>query len=139
MLGIKIQDKRQSNGISFLSFDLRDIIAVIGEPVLSSRWLCYDLCYTANRNGRSVEIREERLKISGEELIHLASSIHQTIDGRFEAKSGGAAKMPWLIIIAFDSSWFEVWTSKPQVIEKLKEHFQMVNDIPIGSGQSVVQ
>jgi len=136
MLGIKIQDKRLSkSGGSLLSFDLRDILAVIGEPVNKSRWRCIDLWYTANRNGRLSEIREARLKLSGEELTQLASDIHQTIDGRFEAKSDGATKKPWLIIVAFDSSWFEVWSSKPWAIEKLKKHFQMVSDIPINLGQ----
>jgi hypothetical protein len=87
MLGIKIKDKRLSN-----SFDLRDILAVIGEPVNESRWSCYDLCYTANKDGRAREICEERLKLSGKELTSLASEIHQTIDGRFEAKSEVPAK-----------------------------------------------
>lgn len=134
MLGIKIQDKMLLNsGGSFLSFDLRDILAVIGEPVNESRWRCYDLCYTANKDGRVREIREERLKLSGKELTSLAFEIHQTIDGRFEAKSEGAAKKPWLVIVAFDSSWFEVWSSKDWVIEKLKGHFKMVSNIPLSS------
>jgi hypothetical protein len=138
MLGIKIQDKRQSSNGRFLSFDLRDILAVIGEPVKQSKWLCYNLCYTAKRNGMFNEFRESRLKLSGGELIELASEIHQTIDGRFEAKTEGATKKPYLVIVAFDSSWFEVYSSKSGIIDKLKNHFQMVSDITTALGQLVV-
>lgn len=138
MIGIKIQDKKQSNSRKFLDFDLRDILAVIGEPVNQSKWLCYDLCYIASRDGVFNEFRESRLKLSGEELIELASEIHQTIDGRFEAKTEGAAKKPFVIIIAFDSSWFEVYSTKAPIINKLKNYFQSVSDIPYTLGQSVI-
>ncbi len=131
MLGIKIQDKRQSNGSSFLDFDLRDVLTVIGEPVKQSKWHCYDLCYTASKEGVFNEFCEPRLKLSGEELIQFASEIHQTIDGRFVVKGEGAAKKPWLVIIADDSSWFEVRSSKTKIIEQIKEHFQVVSDIPM--------
>src|SRR3954447_901647 len=106
MLGIKIQDARSlGSGGSFLRFDLRDILAVVGEAVLTSRWRCRNLCYTAVRGGVIGEFREKRRKLSGEELIRFAAGVYQTIDGRFEARGGGAAKHPWLIISAVDSSF----------------------------------
>lgn len=130
MLGIKIQDSiRSPSGGSFLSFDLRDILAVVGEAALTSRWRCRDLCYTAVRDGGIGEFREARRKISGAELARFAASVHQTIDGRFEARGSGAAKHPWLIILAVDSSWFEVWSSKREVLKSVKARFQQVSDI----------
>ena len=134
MTGIKIQDSISSpSGGSFLSFDLRDILAVVGEAARASRWRCRDLCYTEVRDGGIGEFREDRRKFSGEELIRFAAKVHQTIDGRFEARSGGAAKHPWLIISAVDSSWFEVWSSKLEVLESLKARFQQVSDISGGA------
>jgi hypothetical protein len=133
MFGIKIQDSKQSNGGSNRSFDLRDILTLIGEPILSSRWQCRDLWYTAVREGKFDEIREVRRKLSGEEMMQFATGLHQTIDGRFEARSGGAAKKPWLIILAVDSSWFEVWSSKREVIEKVKAGFEKVSELPEGA------
>lgn len=96
MLGIKIRDtKMSSGGISFLSFDLKDILAVIGdEPILKSRWLCCNLNYGARKDGKFQIFRAVRLKLSGKEMTELALSIHQTYDGRFEAKGAGAAKKP---------------------------------------------
>ena len=131
MFGIKIKDsKRSGGGSSFLSFDLRDILAAVGEPVFASRWRCRDLCYTAVRDGRFDEFREARRKFTGEEMVQFAGSIHQTIDGRFEARGGGAAKRPWLVILAVDSSWFEVWSSKREVLERVRARFEKVSDLP---------
>lgn len=131
MFGIKIKDTKPSaGGGSFLSFDLRDILAAVGEPVLSSRWRCRDLWYIAERDGKFNEFREARQKLTGEEMIRFAGSIHQTIDGRFEARGGGAAKRPWLIILAVDSSWFEVWSSKRKVLERVRRRFEKVSDLP---------
>jgi hypothetical protein len=48
----------RSNNGGVLSFDFGDILAVIGEPVNKSRWRCYDLCYTARRDGMFYEFRE---------------------------------------------------------------------------------
>jgi hypothetical protein len=107
-----------------------DILTVIGEPVKQSKWYCYELHYTARKEGVFNEFHEPRLKFSGDELIGFASEIHQTIDGRFVAKGEGVAKKPWLVIIADDSSWFEVWSSKPKIIEQIKQHFQVVSDLP---------
>ena len=134
MVGIKIQDSTYSpSGGRILSFDLRDILAVVGDPVLASRWRCYDLCYTTVDDNEIGEVRGQRRKLSGEELIQYAASVQQTINGRFEARGGGAAKRAWLIIEAVDSSWFEVWSSKPEVLERLKARFQQVIDISSGA------
>jgi len=130
MLGIKIKDSKTSGGGgSFLSFDLRDILAAIGEPAFISHWRCRDLCYTATGGEKFTEIREARRKLSGEEMMRFASEIHQTIDGRFEAHNGGGAKKPWLIILAVDSSWFEVWCSKREVLERVRTSFEKVSDL----------
>ncbi|SRR5258705_2405180 len=131
MLGIKIKDSKTSGGgCSFLSFDLRDILSAIGDPASVSHWSCRDLCYTGKKGENFTEIREARRRLSGEEMMRFASEIHQTIDGRFEARNGGGARRPWLIILAVDSSWFEVWSSKREVLERVRTRFEKVTDLP---------
>ena len=138
MQGVKIRDiRKSSSGCTVLGFDLRDILDVIGEPARAARWRCRDLWCTASIDGEAVSIEEKKLDFTGEEFIEFASSIHQTIDGRFEVRREGAAKKPWLLIVAFDSSWFEVWTTKPTIIEKLKNRFQDVSDITSGVPSSI--
>jgi hypothetical protein len=134
MFGIKIQgSNRSKSGGRVLSFDLRHILTLIGEPILASSWRCRDLRYIAEIDGAFDEIREAGRKLSGEEMMQFAARLHQTIDGRFEARSGGSAKKPWLVILAVDSSWFEVWSSKRDVIERVKAGFDNVNDLPKGA------
>ena len=127
MFGIKIQDSRPGGG--WLSFGLSDILGVIGEPALTSEWRCLNLWYIAVRDGTFDECRERSRKLSGKELVAFAASVHQTIDGEFIAKKQGSNKA-WLIIKAVDSSWFEVWSSKPKVLEELKSKFAKVSSIP---------
>lgn len=130
MYGIKIQDSRKTvAGGNFLNFDLRDILAVIGEPARQYRWRGRNIWCTASRDGKPFAIREERRDFSGEEFLQFVSSVHQTIDGSFEVRREGAAKKSWLKIVAFDSAWFEVWSSKLEVIEKLRNHFEEVSGI----------
>ena len=126
MPGIRIRDTKQSGG---LSFDLRDILAVIGEPVLASKWRCLKIWSTVRVDGEWCSFRDSRFKLSGAEMVRFACDHAQIIDGRFEAKGEGAAKHPWLIIVAHDSSFYEVWSSKSWVIEKLKIRFEDVIDI----------
>ena len=131
MPGIRIKDKKQtSGGLRYLDVDLKDILAAIGAPVLNSRWVGRDLWCVRKRNGVAEELREKRLKFSGEELLEFASRAGLIIDGRFEARGHGAAKRPWLIIVAFDSTFYDVWSSKSNVIERIKERYNEVSEIP---------
>jgi hypothetical protein len=129
MFGIKINDTKESN-VSTVLIDLRDILMVIGETVVSSQWICRDIEYTAMRDEELFVLSEDRKKLSGAEMLQFADNTHQIIDGRFEASSGGSAKQLWLIILAIDSSYFEVWSSKHEVIEKLKGYIKKISDLP---------
>ena len=138
MAGIKIQDSKPlAGGGGTLSFDLRDILAAIGEPARLSQWRCHNLWYTAQKDGKFSEFRERHRRCNGQELIEFAAVVHQTIDGRFSAQSAGASKKPWLIILAVDSSWFEVWSTKPQVIAKLSERFTRITDLSSTAAEQV--
>lgn len=128
MFGIKIKDSKQVNGGNCL-IDLRDVLAAIGEKVLTSSWICRDLDYSTMRDGELYEICEDRRKAQGAEMIQFANTIHQVFDGRFEARTEGPSKRLWLIIVVFDSSWVEVWSSKRELLEGLKARFKKVSDM----------
>ena len=129
MIGVKIRDKKHSDGgLSSLSFSLKDILAVVVENVLTSRWRCWDLDYLIKINDEWYSNKDKKMKLSGAELIEFSENAGLIIDGRFEAKSEGGAKRPWLLIVAFDTSWYEVWSSKPWVIEKIKARFKDVSE-----------
>lgn len=127
IFGIKIQDTRPGGG--WLCFGLSDILDVIGEPALSSEWRCLNLWCIATRDETVYEFRERRLRFTGKELFEFAARVQQTIEGEFIAKKQGSNKA-WLIIKAVDSSWFEVWSSKPKLLEEFKSRFTKVSSIP---------
>jgi len=129
MQGIKINDSIRRERGSFLSFDLKDILTAVGDSVLSSKWLCRDVECTGENAGRLHDISDEGRNISGGELMQVVSGIHQIIDGEFEAYDGEADK-PWLVVSAVDSSWFEVWSSDTEILERVKNNFRDVSDLP---------
>src|SRR5215204_3966837 len=130
MPSVRIQDKIKRASGNFLDVHLKDILSAIGEPVLTSRWVGRDLWCVRKRDGVPEELRLDRLKFTGKEILEWSSKVGQIIDGRFEARGQGAAKRPWLIIVAFDSSFYDVWSSKPNAIERIKERYNNVSDIP---------
>lgn len=123
MRGIRID--RQNNP----SFDLRDILAIVGEPALQSDWRCQDLWYTVKDEDSDEYVKAPR-KVTGAELLRFADVVMQIIDGRFEASSAGAAKRPWLMIMAVDSSYWEVWSTKQEVLEIVRARFSDAVDLP---------
>jgi hypothetical protein len=123
MFGIKIRDSNPH-------YDrLRDVLAAIGEKVLTSSWICRDLDYSIRKDGELWEIREDRRRLSGAEMMRFTDSVHQFFDGRFEARTEGPSKKLWLVIVVFDSSWIEVWTLNKKLLEKLKARFKKVSDM----------
>jgi hypothetical protein len=130
MKGVKIQDEKDSSGGGrVLNVYLKDILPLLGETVLTSRWRCWDLYYLKKIDKEWYSNKDKTMKISGSELVKFSESVGQIIDGIFEARSEGAAKHPWVKIVFFDSSWAEVWSSKLWVIEKVRERFKDVTDI----------
>lgn len=63
------------------------------------------------------------------ELLQLAASITQVIDGLFEGYDQGAPK-PWIIMEAVDSSAFDIQTEDEDVLAKIREHFKEVSVLP---------
>ena len=129
MFGIKIQDTRPGGG--WLSFGLADVVKVIGEPALCSEWRCLNLRYIAAKDEICDEFFEKRRKFSGQEFVDFAARVGQVIDGEFIAKKHGSNKA-WLIIKVVDSGWFEVWSSKPKVLEEMKRRFVKVSMLSSG-------
>ena len=123
MKGITIQDSIDG----FLSFDLKDILAVIGPQALSSKWEIHNAECSGECSQEIHDISDTLTKISGKRLLQLAEGLTQVIEGLFLAINNDAEK-PWLRIRAVDSSGFDVTTGDPTVISKLKEHFHFVSD-----------
>jgi hypothetical protein len=131
-----------------LSFDLRDILAALGERALAwQRCVLYD--FEAYGPGeRLVAItdaiwraRPGGIWLTAPELVRLAHDIDQTIDGEFQAFPSGLAvstipgdelhasflqSRAELVIRAVDSTWFDVYAKHREDVERIQARFSDV-------------
>jgi len=127
--GVEIRDLVPGERGGYLSFDLIDILRLIGPRVLDAHWRCRFVWCIGETSGQLHEISDRGVSVSGEELMRIVSGINQTIDGDFEARDG-EAENAWLVIKAIDSSLFEVWSDDLELLRRVRETFQQVSDLP---------
>lgn len=145
MQGVRIRDNNKGQG-SGLSFGLKEILEVIGERVVESTWKCREVDYVAKPENALHETNKNKLidafgnlvneynlkkhEMSGKYLQEFAGKVMLIINGEFLGYYQGA-KRPWIIIKAFDSSWWEVFSKKPEYVSRFKEVFKDVKDVQI--------
>jgi hypothetical protein len=128
MNGLRIDDLAEGR---YLAFDLREILAALGPQARTSRWVCTDLwCIPFGEPDESVLEKQYSpgSTITGEELVRLAAKIRQVVDGTFRAFAESADR-PWLIVRAVDSSFWEVFSTEPEALERLRCRFRSVRHI----------
>lgn len=67
--------------------------------------------------------------VEGNELIHLAQSVAQVIDGEFRGY-WKKEEEPWIIVRAVDSAAYDVESDDLALLERLRNSFHEVDDIP---------
>jgi len=114
-----------------LSFDLKDLLAAIGPPALESYWTVgsVERCgESLDVIGKDIQVVEALAasgeRVSGYRLQEIAADIHQTIWGEFQGYKTSTAPMPWIIVVAFDSTWFEVHSTDCALLDGLKSKFK---------------
>jgi len=122
--GICIED---ADEVGALSFDLCDIMAIVGHRARDSQWCCRWVECTGNYASEMHAIADRGLIVSGRTMAHIALLLDQTIDGEYFAfgDDGDA----WLVVRAVDSSLFDVLSREPPVLEEIRSHFCCVKDL----------
>lgn len=131
--GIKLKLSRENR------FDLAEIFAPIGEEFLRElTWkvqLEFFVIHRESEFARSaeyvaplgdgwIECRTNRRPWSYDQLVRLPRENHQVVDGEFIGyKSAPKGKKKWLVLKAFDSSFWEVWSEDWTVIDKVSAVF----------------
>jgi Protein of unknown function (DUF2691) len=131
-----------------LSFDLRDILAALGEHALGWQW-CVLSDFEAYGSGEGLVALTEAIWraqpggiwLSAPAFARLAQAIDQTIDGEFQAFPSALAvstvsldelHAPFLqcradlVIRAVDSTCFEVYAKHREDVERIQAHFSDV-------------
>ncbi|NEU13214.1 hypothetical protein G3T14_13865 [Methylobacterium sp. BTF04] len=126
---VRIYD--MTNGV--LDFDLRHILAALGAQAIECWWMIsgvavYDEAFdaTGEQAGRLEELAASGRRIKGDRLRDLANGTQQVIWGEFQGYVDASATVPVLIVRAIDSTFYEVATNDPRVLQNLKATFRDV-------------
>lgn len=119
-----------------LAFDVRDILLALAPRSLKARWSVmtpeHEPFWATGAGGVRLErLAEKSAQITGDELLAVANDTVQVIWGDFVASLPAAPDHEWLIIRAFDSSWYEVETLDEGAIAAIQSAFR---DVRIGEG-----
>lgn len=127
-----------------LAFDLRHVLRALGAELLDYTWtvsgvgewkgalsygtrkeLRYDEEVMATGvGGTELEaIAATGSKITGHRLLEIADRTAQVIWGEFSAFREDRPDLPWIRIIAVDSSWFEVLCEDRLLLERVASAF----------------
>jgi hypothetical protein len=105
MNGVEIHDMDPRG---FLAFDLREVLACLGEEASCREWTCQGLECAGDGTEDLDEIERESRAISGTRLCDLAGRINQVIWGEFYGRQPHE-KNASLIVKAIDSTLWEVF------------------------------
>jgi len=128
MRGFRIHDMQERG---FLAVDLKHVLDLFGERTIQSRWRASEVWATGQETAEAAReleaLADGQTFITGEHLSRLAHRLIQVIDGEFSAFER-SSDSPWIIIRAVDSSFYEVFSTEPAVLDTIRSSFQKVSD-----------
>lgn len=127
MRGVTIGGLNKQN---VLTIDLIDVLRLLENEVLETQWT---LSGVEALGGEAAEelhrLSDAQARVSGRKLIELATDVSQVVDGEFRGFRN-QDRNPWIIIRAIDSSAYDVFTEDEALLERLRNRFSNVNEIP---------
>ena len=132
MKTLRISDL-QTNGV--LAIDLRHVLRLLGQRSLGCTWqvsseTTFDepLFATGNKAAELEALSTSEGRIDGTAMHDLAENVTQVIWGEFRAYDDVASE-PWVIVRAVDSTYYEVTSSDPSVLEIVRRAFHDVKEL----------
>ena len=145
--GIKLKLSQESH------FDLAEIAAAIGEDLLAKlSWKVEMGFFVIHRESEFAQISQlvdpwpngwchrsmDKRSWSFDRLMRFSREKHQVVDGEFVGfKTTPKGKKKWIVIKAFDSSWWEVWSPDQKLLSKVRAEFQDTEELgaarPVGT------
>jgi hypothetical protein len=129
MHAVSIHDKNQDGDFRWLAVDLKDIVRVYEPQLAKSSWQCRDFWCMPETGGETRDDSSEGLVMNGVEFLRWADGWQQVIDGEFVGTLAGE-KLPWLVILARDSSYYVVLATDNQTLNPIRKSFRDVRPDP---------
>jgi hypothetical protein len=135
MKTIRISDSTP-NGV--LTVDLSGILRAVGSRAVKSVWRASpveasivghlivetdEIWGTGDGADELDELARSGMRVGGARLVEVAKKVTQIIWGEFKGYDGTSSVDPWAIIIAFDSTWFEVRSTDDEALSRLQASF----------------
>jgi hypothetical protein len=133
MKAIRIHD--QAAGRDVLAFDLRDILSALGPRADRAIWrvgkVKGEFMVTGDDAADELEsLAGSETPVSGRRLRKISRHVRQTIFGEFKGYEKASSADPWIIVIAYDSTWFEVQSRDEAALDRLKVTLKDVRQGP---------
>jgi hypothetical protein len=116
-----------------LTFDLREVLAAMGPRGLTSYWTVGDVAAQGERldaTGESAAALEELAmsgeRITGSRLAEIAEGLRQVIWGEFKGYEDKFSAAPSVVVVAFDSSWWEIQSEEAALLDRVAAAFKGV-------------
>jgi len=108
--------------------DLYELVVALGDRALDSIWLGSGVNCSGERAEELFSYTNQNQPIAGQDFLRITSGIRQTIEGDFQAFDPNATSH-WIFIHAWDGSGFYIEINDPKGKERLKTHFQLVEEV----------
>ena len=130
MKGVTILDRNADTGA--LACDLNDIVVLLEPDATRSNWTARDVECLGGDSARGLEDASDRGEIIvGAKFIELTHNVEQVIDGEFSARLPNDVG-DWIIIRSVDSTAYDVFTDREDILLKIRARFRHVESIPSG-------
>jgi hypothetical protein len=127
-----------------LAFDLADILEALGQRALDTVWTVNSVVDPARAMVERImatgtgadeleRLEDTDSRIAGTELLAIADATDQVIWGEFRGFRSAEDAQPWIVVTAFDSSWFDVSTADEDALQRLRRRFKDVSDVELPS------
>ena len=128
MRGVQIRDMHERG---FLAVDLQHILDLFPERAIQSRWRASDVWATGQKGDDAAQklemLGDGTTFIAGDHFSWVAHRLVQVIDGEFSAFDR-VSNSPWIVIRAVDASCYEVFSTEPAVLDRVRATFKEVFD-----------
>jgi hypothetical protein len=111
--------------------NLLDLLSLDRDAVERSRWDCHhvDALSSSAAGFNTSDLTNDRRTISGRELLRLAATVEQLLDGDFSGYLDGADD-PWFTIRSIRGMYFVVITNSDSLVALLQKHCHDVRESP---------
>ena len=129
MEAVTIHDLRALGDGRVLAVDLIDRLCLFEPEVRTLHWACRDVWCLGDGADEFHRAAETGVALDGGELLRLASSVYQVIDGEFV---GTLPNGIWarLVVVAVDSTYYVVASSAPELLDRVRQRFSQVRASP---------